>query len=67
MEERFCIFRERGSIDNHFIKRSHFLKKSLSPWTDEDINVADIAFDLDREHNVSIIDGFKGRVDQRLV
>lgn len=65
--KRCCIFGETRCENDHFIQFAHPLQELLDTWSYENIDLTNLALNLNWEHNVGVLDGFELRVDEGLI
>lgn len=65
--ERFSILRKTCGEDHHFVVLTHSLKETGDSRSDQNVDLAYLAFDLNRQDDVSIFNWLELRVDKSLV
>ena len=62
-----CIFGETRCENDHFIEFAHPLQELLDAWSHENVDLANLALDLNWKDNVGVLDRLELRVDEGLI
>lgn len=60
LNQGLCVFRQGSCKYHEFVVLVHFLQKLAHSWSHQYKDIADAAFNLNRQDNVWVVNGFEG-------